>query len=255
MPRTLFANATDIQVLYQSLRQALDTQGYAHIRTPLSDDTFRQLAHALGAMTSETHIRIDPSRQQAQSRNRKTRHSRPGVYQAEALHLHTDNPQNDVLAWYCVNQDPEDGASLLLDLGEVSSHFSPDELRVLHSIRLWYTTRHPETDVESFIQHPLLEMTHDGARPRVYYVPWLLLEAYSPEQRRVLERFQAYLAHQQQTVIIRIRLAPKESLFIDNHRLLHGREGISAQSARHLIRLYLQTWGAAIQYPAASGAA
>ncbi len=231
--------STDIAKLPHTIRQTLNSQGYVHVRQPLSLETFRLVARHLGTIESETDVRIDPERQKAQEQDRHMRHARPGVYQAEALNLHTDSPRNDVLAWYCVSQDTADGTSLLLDLSDISEHFSPRERSVLNSIRLWYTARHPETYAESFFQQPLL--VTEGSRDLVYYVPWLLSDDYNQAQSQVLQKFNTYLTHQQQTSLIGIRLAPEESLFIDNRRLLHGREGIAKHSARHLIRLYIRT--------------
>jgi hypothetical protein len=86
--------------------------------------------------------------------------------------------------------------------------------------------------------YPLLSEGEGGYD--LYYTPWLLFDAYTPEQKDLFGKFDTYLKGKVTREPLRIRLAPGECLFIDNRRVLHARGQLPPSSQRHLTRLYIQ---------------
>jgi hypothetical protein len=209
---------------------AIESLGYAHMKEPHSLETFERLAQQLGSVVMRTDLAITPDRSSI-------------VYKSDAIAFHQDNPTMNILGWYCVQQDDVDGSALLLDTGDVTGHFSPEELEVMRGISVRYP--HPDPQYhnpdQGRIAHllwPLL--TGKAKRPEVYYVPWLLLDSYDETQNRVLEKFARYLRAKEENRVIRIRLREGESLFIDNNRMLHGRGAIQPDSRRFLKRVWIK---------------
>ena len=224
---------------------SLSECGYAHVKVPVSLDTFEQLSSEIGTIELRTDIKIDRKGEALQAQNRIAT-GRPSTYQADPLDFHSDNPRMNVLAWYCVAQDETDGATRLIDTSNVAEYFSEDELAVLTGINVTYSIWLPGSDRESFLNEPLLTKTPFGYR--TYYQSWFLLDRYSDEQASALNRFAGYISQMSETNSIGVKLAKGESLFIDNRRILHGRNALGYRSERHLIRLYIRSthlWAAA----------
>jgi hypothetical protein len=231
----------EIAQLAATIRSSLETDGLVRVTTRLTLEDFEALGGVIGVVELRTDVRVDPARRDAQmgSRGDALGRSRPGVYQAESLALHTDRPTAAVLAWYCIAQDDRGGETVLLDTSDLGEHLSPDVLATLRGVDVAYAIPLPGSSGEQVFRHPLLA----GAGPpyEVYYVPWNLTEPASKEERRALEKFADYVRRGHERRAIRIRLEPRESLFIDNRRMLHGRDALSAETKRHLVRLYLRT--------------
>ena len=228
-------NIDDAALLAAEVRDRLPDEGYVHIVRVLPEEVFTSAAQNLGTIELRTDIRVDAHADDALRRARDPVHAgRPSVYRAAGLSYHTDSPVVDVLAWYCVEQDALDGTSTLVDTGDMPQHFDDDELAVLSRVRVRTMSRDAE-DREIVLEYPLL------AAGKVYYAPWLLSPDLGEREREVAGRFADYLAQKDATDPIRIRLKPGEALFVDNHRILHGRSTIPPDSRRHLVRLYIRT--------------
>jgi hypothetical protein len=224
----------DVALLAAEVRERLPGEGYVHIARALPEEVFTSAAKQLGSIELRTDIRVDAEADDALRRARDPVHAdRPSVYRADGLSYHTDSPTIDILAWYCVEQDAVDGASALVDTGDVAHHFNEDELAVLKRVRVRTMVRDAENR-EVAREYPLLESG------KVYYAPWLLSPDLNEEEHALADRFANYLAEKDATAPIRIRLKPGETLFIDNHRILHGRSTIPPDSRRHLVRLYVK---------------
>jgi len=209
---------------------ALKSLGYAHLRQSHTYEEFEEIAQQFGSITLRTDLAITPARNSI-------------VYKPDEIRLHQDNPAMNVLAWYCVRQDQLDGSAQLLDAGDVCDYFSPDEIAIMKSIRIGYPdpdpTRHnPDQGLVAHLLWPLLR--EKATRTEVYYVPWLLIDTYDEQQRRLLEKFAAYLRRKEENELITIRLKAGESLFIDNNRILHGRGPIQEDSHRFLKRVWIK---------------
>jgi hypothetical protein len=228
-------NIDDAALLAAEVRDRLPHEGYVHIVRVLPEEVFTEAAKQLGTIELRTDIRVDAEADDALRRARDPLHAdRPSVYRAEGLTYHTDSPVIDVLAWYCVEQDAVDGTSALVDTGDVAEHFNDGELAMLSRVRVRTMSRDAENH-EIIHEYPLLEAG------KVYYAPWLLSPDLNEEERSLAGRFADYLTQKDATAPIRIRLKPGETLFVDNHRILHGRSTIPPDSRRHLVRLYIRT--------------
>jgi hypothetical protein len=223
------------------IRLSLQTEGLARVTTRLGLEEFEALGGLIGEVELRTDVRVDPARREQQSglRGDALGRARPGVYQAEALALHTDRPTAAVLAWYCVAQDDLGGETILLDTSDLAEQLSPNELTALRGVYVSYALPQPGSPGEQVFRHPLLSGA--GTRYELYYVPWNVAGPASAAEGRALEAFADYVRQAQERRAIRIRLQPGESLFIDNRRMLHGRDALPEGSKRHLVRLYIRT--------------
>jgi hypothetical protein len=228
-------NIDDAAQLAAEVRDRLPREGYVHIARVLPQDVFDAAAQQLGSIELRTHIRVDTEADEALRRARDPHYAdRPSVYRADGLSYHTDSPIIDMLAWYCVEQDAVDGTSALIDTGDIAQHFTAEEQAVLGRIRVRAMQR-DDQNREIIREYPLF------ANGKVYYAPWLVCEDLGDAERELAARFAGYVAQKDATEPIRIRLKPGEMLFVDNHRILHGRSEIPADSKRHLVRLYIRS--------------
>jgi hypothetical protein len=225
----------DATQLAGEVRRRLPDEGYVHIARVLPEDVFTAASQQLGTIALRTDIRVDSQADDALRRARDPLYAdRPSVYRADGLSYHTDSPLIDVLAWYCVEQDAAGGTSTLVDTGDLANYFNDDEQAALSRVRVRAMMRDDE-DREIAREFPLF------AAGKVYYAPWLLCENLGDTERALATRFAAYITQKDATAPIRIRLKPGEMLFVDNHRILHGRSDIPADSKRHLVRFYIKT--------------
>jgi len=225
----------DATQLVAEVRRRLPDEGYVHIARVLPEEVFNAAAQQLGTIMLRTDIRVDSEADDALRRARNPLYAdRPSVYRAEGLSYHTDSPLIDVLAWYCVAQDAVDGTSALVDAGDLTEHFSDEEQVALARVRVRSMVRGADGH-EVVREFPLF------AAGKVYYASWLLAEDLRDDERVLAARFAEYIAYKDATAPIRIRLKPGETLFIDNHRVLHGRSKIPPDSKRHLVRFYIKT--------------
>ena len=183
---------------------------------------------------------VSPERERSQREARRNKLERPSLYQSTELGFHTDPPRThlvggvDILAFYCVAQDPVDGASLLIDMGRIEEDFAPAEVDALGRIEVAYSTINPE-GVDELHTRPLLSRRPDGLN--LHYMPWGLRRPGDPGLGRVLRTFESYLHDRP---VISVRLRPGEALFLDNRRMLHGRGPLTPDSPRSLLRVHLR---------------
>jgi hypothetical protein len=207
--------------------ESLDRLGYAHITEPVTLEVFEAIAERLGSIAMRTDLTITPGRSSI-------------VYKADAIAFHQDNPAMKIIGWHCVQQDDLDGSARLVDTSDIVDRFTSDELDTMSGI----SVRCPESDPnrhnpdKGLIAYFLWPMVMKSSnRWLVYYVPWLTLDSYTPEQKQAIEKFDEYLREKE---VINIRLQEGETLFIDNNRMLHGREAIQAGSKRFLKRVWIR---------------
>lgn len=209
-------------VVFDAVDDALRTQGYAVL--PGGDAAaLDALVGALGAVVGEEPIRL-----------REGAHAyvaKPG-----RVPLHTDHPQVDLIAWRCVAQDPNDGASWLLDARPVLDALPAAVREALRATRLECPrlAGGPPT-----CAHPVLW----GQRSSLFCSPWLRAVGGDPASQRALDTLREHLSDAARDGIISVRLAPGDTLVVDNHRVLHGRGPIAPDSPRHLRRQWIQRHG------------
>ena len=226
------------QELATELAGLLEADGYTYLRSPMSVGDYEALASEIGTITLRTDVLIDKAEEMKQERIRFVK-GWPGRYRPEPVRFHTDNVKVDVMGMYCVRQDAADGAILLLDTADVAEWFSNEELAVLARTDLWAPEFEQAGKPESFTDlAPVLRRRNGGYR--VYYIPWLRRDSYERRSIEMLDKFADYVKHKHETDMIRLPVQQGECVFVDNHRMLHGRAAITEDSRRHMVRLYIQ---------------
>jgi len=203
-----------------SWAHSLSEHGFAHLPDIASEDRFRSHAAQLGLTIHETAIELRPD-------------SRQMVHSHQSLDLHTDHPEARWIGWYCVRQAKERGESILVDLSGLQSDLDPSIVETLSRI----SVEVPTFGGRDSYSLPLLSRSASGTR--VAYLPWLVRA--TPAQLGALYEFKRYIAECLRDASIRIRLKSGDGLFIDNHRMLHGRRALEEYSERLLIRLWLSS--------------
>lgn len=219
-----------------AIRRTLETDGYLHLPWPMSMENYEAIAGRVGTIVQKNDVKVDLARARNQEQVRKI-NGRGGIYSPGALGFHTD-PIADLVSWYVVEQDDCGGPMMMLDLGDLEEHFSTEELEILTKVELWMPTRKSEKEQETLTPVPLLTKTN--GKYKIFYAPWLLRETEDAEVRRVTEKFSAYVRNKEETQLIRLDVKPQDTVFLDNHRMLHGRGELPQTSKRHLVRLYLR---------------
>jgi hypothetical protein len=217
--------------------EVVRTSGYRHLKEPITTALYESVVGAIGQLVSRSDIKIDMDRYGVQQETRTVK-GRPSAYQADGLAFHSDNPRVDMLAWHCVEQDESDGAILLLDTSDIGEHVPEEHLKVLSKVELWFSDRILDTEQEVLTAIPVL--SGDNAGWRVYYQPWLLRDSYDLASSEALEQLRQYLRRKEESQLIRISIKKNECVFIDNHRMLHGRGAIAERSRRHLLRFFIR---------------
>src|SRR5262249_37353706 len=129
--------------------EALKSDGYMYLKWPMSIADYEALAAEIGTILAKSEIRIDKARALGQEHSRVVK-GRPGRYGADGLGFHTDNVRVDVMSMYCVEQDAEDGAILLLDTNDLADYFTSAELAILSQAELWAPELEQGSEPESF---------------------------------------------------------------------------------------------------------
>jgi hypothetical protein len=223
----------------EQITQTLAADGWMYLQGAKPMEWFETIAARLGKVVHRSDVIVDPVREVSQQKTRSFRPQRPSIYQHDGLVFHTDSRDWNILGWYCVEQDSADGASRLLDVGDVAQAFSLEELECLSEIDICHLNRDPQTGAESISPTPLL--TRVGNSWLLFYAPWLMRDTYEGKQRDMLERFRIWLQQKEETCAIEIKLKPGETLFVNNNRVMHARKPIEPTSRRHLIRISIDT--------------
>ncbi len=150
---------------------------------------------------------------------------------ASKIPFHTDNPNIPIVAWHCLQPDSMDGANILIDSHVVTQKLSEEDLVTLTDVRL--PVPFSEKDHAIFSLNPY----------QVYWLPKMVREAkstFSAKGLRAVESFQNALDDVQKSAQYqKVRLQKGDTLFVNNWVMLHGRDEISDESKRHLIRIYI----------------
>jgi hypothetical protein len=220
----------------EEIRHTLDVDGYLHLTWPMTMESYEAVAGRVGTILQKNDVKVDPARAQSQEQARRIK-GRGGIYSPGALGFHTD-PIADLVSWYCVEQDDRGAPMMMLNLGDLEEHFSTEELEILSRVELLSPTRKPGAEQETLTPTALLTKT--SGKYKVYYAPWLLREPQDASIRKVAEKFTAYVKNKEETQLIVLPVKPRDTVFLDNHRMLHGRGELPQTSKRHLVRFYLQ---------------
>jgi hypothetical protein len=202
---------------FEAIQARLDECGFAVVKTE-SFANFHTLCSSLGRVSQTTEVRLKAGGTQY-------------PHCADEVPFHTDHPHVPIVAWYCEQQDDHAGANLLVDSKEVVCGMLDAETAALTTIRL-RVFHHTES-------HPLL--TNDPYR--FYWLPVVIdevLKSADSMQALAIASFRRELAERMKTQnVLSVRLQSGEALFVNNHRMLHGRRAIAQDSARFLTRVYV----------------
>ena len=195
----------------------LRENGFSHIRYSKSKNP-EEIISSLGRILLKTEIKENPDSTRLLSSN-------------QGMGYHTDHNAAKYIAWFCNSQSASGGQSLLVDSENIFKEFSESSLRLLQEI----TVKTHQVFYADKLSLPLLSINDD--KHVVYYAQWLVNLPGSIKHRKALEKFEDDI---KSTQPIKLLLSEGDLLIIDNHRMLHGREGFPPNSNRWLTRYWLQ---------------
>jgi hypothetical protein len=204
-----------------SIINALQSTGYA-ISEFNSLIEFEKFCSTIGSIKQTTDVKI-------------THGFESFPYINSEIPFHTDNPEIDIVSWFCVNQDDIAGESLVIDIRWILSHFTKEELAILERLELPAPV--------SKKPFPILQMQKNC--PHIYLINrlWRDLEkSIPPSESVVVKKFLNELDKiKQAKSYLSIRLKKNQALFLNNEMMIHARGAISKNSSRHLVRKYIKS--------------
>jgi hypothetical protein len=201
------------------IRENIFSKGYSIIEHT-SLEQFHTICACLGQIKQSLNVKLTDGKSQF-------------PYIRDEIPFHTDNPTINIVAWFCVNQDETDGSSYLLDARKLLLNLSDTERDELSKLNL----PAPNTG----LPNPLLQTTND--QPHLFFIHRLwneIAESNTSVVKNAILHFLNLVSDARETKKYEmIRLAPNQSLFINNYFMLHARAAISNHSKRFLVRNYI----------------
>lgn len=202
------------------IETALAESGYCWVRQETSADEFRDACEALGEIIYEADVRMGGER--------------PRNYQLPAaIDFHNDHVSAEIAAWRCVEAEPDAGAMLLLDLAPICNLLEPSEREALARVGI-------ADNAAWGGGAPVPLALPAGKGFRFHYVPWLQKFPQDAAAGAALEKFEFAVREAIETQAIEIDVAPGHCVFVENHRVMHGRGAISTNSPRYLKRFWVR---------------
>ncbi len=210
-----------------SVTEDLARDGVFFVAGDVTRSAFDRLVERLGAPIAEERIALRPG-------------AHAYVAKAGRVPLHTDHPDVDFVAWRCVEQDRDDGASLLLDTRS-TLHAMRRESPV-HFEKLFDTSLvcPPLSAGPPTLLRPVLRKT--GSELHLFCSPWLRAADDSDGRGAALEELRERLSHAARTECVSRRMQRGGVVIVDNRRVLHGRAPIAEDSQRRLDRVWIARW-------------
>jgi len=186
-----------------------------------TQDRFERTASMLGEVVYEAEVKLGSSR--------------PRNYQLPAeIDFHTDHISAEIVGWYCIEPDLDDGAMQFLDLWSVANGMDEEGRDALQRVRI---ADNAAWGAGAAV--PLCTRHHD--RLNFHYVPWLATFPADAQAGAALRQFEASFSALKKTSIRELDVKAGQVVFVDNHRIAHGRRKISGSSKRHLKRVWLKS--------------
>lgn len=201
-----------MEEVFSVIQNSLQQDGFAYI-SKLGRSQFDMINKRLGNLLYETDIKLDSSKSNV-------------VYNPEEVLFHTDYPKAQIVSWICVDSNDSEAPIELIDTNNFD-FFDPKILDLLRKVDVFFKCKLTSS------QYKIPLIIDYGNRIGTTYNPWGIQQT---EFQNELSYFYKYLEVCNQYTI---SLKENDALFIDNHRLLHGRKEISPNSKRHLIRRFL----------------
>jgi len=212
-----------MNVLGDSALNDLVASGIRIMREAMPADAFRAACCELGEIFYEADVKLGAAR--------------PRNYQLpRAIGFHTDHVSARFVAWHCITRDPAGGAMQLVDLCPAYESLSDEQRSALERV-------HVDDNAAWGGGTPIALCARANGVPRFHYVPWLNFHAPDSEARAALAGFHEAVADRSARAAVEIDLAPGQAVFVDNHRIAHGRAAIAADSPRHLKRYWMREPG------------
>lgn len=196
--------------------------GIVHVPGLLTPRDYLALAEQLGRVVQEERIALRPG-------------AHAYVAKPGSVPLHTDHPDVDIIGWYCEEQDTVDGASLLLDAQPVVDALSAAELEALRGVEVACPPLAGGPPTEA---RPVLRRRE--GRDEVFCSPWLHPVLRTSANDAAVDGFRARVSAHARDAVREVHLRRGDALFIDNHRVLHGRRAIAEGSRRCLHRVWIR---------------
>jgi len=212
---------SEAQRLAHDIRVRLHKDGLYHLKEGVSESLFKEVAAHLGTILATDDIKL--------------RLSKRKLHSPEALEFHTDSYLSDINAWWCDTPAEIGGAMLLIDTAVLSEHFSEYEMALLTKLEM----ECPNRSHSKFYKRQLL--THSPNGMEVFYTPWLVVEPEADELKSLWRKFASYIEAKRIKSVVEVLFKQGDCLFINNKRVLHGRDSLHPDTKRHLKRLWIST--------------
>jgi hypothetical protein len=201
----------------ESLKSKISQTGFIHLKWSEYKST-ENILNQFGEIIQQTEIRENPKSTRLLASNKP-------------MGFHTDHYSAKYIAWFCNSQSSIGGASLLIDASYVMAAMTPSAVLQLQRVlvrthQVFYTDK---------LSLPML--TFEDGSPSVYYAKWLVNNPYDIKAHKALGHFEELIEY---TEPIKVMLSEGDILIIDNHRMLHGRDGFPEKSNRWLTRYWLK---------------
>jgi len=207
-------NPVRINIIHDLLNSGYSVQ-------TLDYGSFCKICEDLGAVVNTTQVKLNNDSSVSNLL------AKPG-----AIPFHTDHPEIDIIAWYCINPGTgKDNHVHFIDGKEVIGKLTDEELNNLESVKV----RFPPINNRLAGEASLLTLSLDGLK--LYYAPWLIAPNQSPSRLDSINSFQKILLG---SILIEVELFNSSCIFVNNHRILHGRNQIEKYSSRHLERNWIR---------------
>lgn len=209
------------QFSIDEIKRALHDKGFLVINLS-SLDIYYQICAQLGEIKHKLEVSVKEG---------------PRIYGniASKIPFHSDNPYIPIVAWHCLEPDTMDGANLLIDSHLITQKLSEEDLVTLTGVRLsvpFHESNQAILNLNSY---------------QIYWLPKMIREAestFSEKELGAVKRFHIALEEVEKSAQYqKVRLQKGDTLFIDNRVMLHGRDEISSESKRHLVRIYISDYG------------
>ena len=163
-----------------------------------------------------------------------------------SLHLapHTDNPYRNpvpcIQLLHCIENEVSGGFSTLVDgytVTEDLKNENPDFYKILTEVKVKFKFIDKEVVLEDWSE--LIKLNYDKTfkqvrfSPRLDYVPMLdkeKLDLYYKARKKLSEMYNS------DKYRVEFKLAPKDLLMMDNHRLLHGRTAYETKEGKRFLQ-------------------
>jgi len=196
------------------IHEQIEQLGFAKIRFGNYESALG-VASAMGEVIHRTEVRIKQS-------------AATYLTGPDSIPPHTDHPDAKFILWYCHLNDDINGANLLIDGRGVVESMTVNDQQALAQIKLRCPDR---SSLEPKGLHPFW----DPESRSIFYAPWLKCLEIAQSGLDLFEN-QLYAFDKYR---YRVALRSGEGLVIDNHRMLHYRNKLDANSSRWLTRLWI----------------